>query len=185
MTHCLFTQLYFKYGFSYRPLDQRGECWNFRGQKTPIRKRNGKGEEVQKKPVKRPDRGPNQPMVVTAGHPAPYKIGVGAGSFNTVKNLVKGLTLTPTAARSTAALELPEGHRRATAVLPSQRGQCRWRLEGRRYPPRTSMTPASTTTSTPASSIAPMTTPTEMASASAMNPMPLLAGLDLTFSCFT
>ena len=60
----------------------------FGGQKTPIRKRNGKGEEVQKKPVKRPDRGPNQPMVVTPGHPAPYKIGVGAGSFDSSENLV-------------------------------------------------------------------------------------------------
>jgi len=57
----------------------------FGGQKTPIRKRNAKGEEVQKKPIKRPDRGPNQPMVGGPGHPAPYKIGVGSGSFDTVK----------------------------------------------------------------------------------------------------
>ena len=62
-----------------------GECWNFGGQKTPIRRRNGKGEQIQKKPVKCPDQGPNQPMVVTPGHPAPYKIGVGAGSFDSSK----------------------------------------------------------------------------------------------------
>jgi len=59
-----------------------GECWNFGGQRTPIRRRNGKGEQIQKKPVKRPDRGANQPMVVTPGHPVPYKIGVGAGTFD-------------------------------------------------------------------------------------------------------
>ena len=86
MTHYLFIQLYFKYGFSYRPLDQRGECWNIRWSETPIRKKNGKGEEVQKKPVKHPDRGPNQPMIVTLGHLAPYKIGVGAGTFDCRKN---------------------------------------------------------------------------------------------------
>ena len=57
----------------------------FGGQETPIRKRNGKEEEVQKKPVKRPDRGSNKPMVVTAGHPAPYKIGVWAGTFDSSK----------------------------------------------------------------------------------------------------
>ena len=96
---------------------------------------------------------------------------MGAGSFDSKENIVRGLTLNPTAARSTAALESPEGHRRTAFVLPSQRGQCRWRPEGRRYPPRTSTTPGSTT--------APTTTPTEMTALSTTNPMPLLAGLDL------
>ena len=53
--------LYFKYGFSYWPLDQRGECWNIRWSETPIRKENGKGEEVQKNPLSTLIGGPTSP----------------------------------------------------------------------------------------------------------------------------
>ena len=61
VNQCLLHNSTLKYGISYRPLDQRGECWNyFGGQNAEKEIRKHEMMRTPKEARLRPDRGPNQ-----------------------------------------------------------------------------------------------------------------------------